>query len=85
MFFNNNNCPSFNNWAYNPQYINQQSFLENQAQIQAYEEQQNFAVAEAATKFREYLNAASQVDNNHQQELFFACLAVVAEQMNWHI
>jgi hypothetical protein len=85
MFFNNNNCPPFNNWAYNPQYINQQAFLENQAQIQAYEQQQDSTVAEAATKLREFLNAASQVDNKHQQELLLACLAVVAEQMNWHI
>ena len=79
-----NNIPSFSNWAYNPQYINQQAYFQYQAQIQAYEQQQNIEVIKTANKFKEYLDAAQKVDDNHKQELFFACLAVIADKMNWN-
>ena len=80
--------PLFNNnavWHYNPQYINQQAYIDYQSQIRAYEQQQSFEVAKTANKFREYLDSAQNVDDNHKKELFFAILAVVAEKMNWNI
>ncbi len=84
MYYNNNNCPQFANWSYNPQYINPQVYVDYQAQIRSYEQQQSLEVMKTANKFREYLNAAEKVDDMHKQELFFACLAVVAEKMNWN-
>lgn len=83
MFYNNDHIP-FYNWAYNPQYINQQAYLDYQAQIRAYEQQQSYAVAKTVNKFKEYLDAAQNVDGNHREELFFAILAVVADKMNWN-
>ena len=81
MYYNNN-IPPFSNWAYNPQYINPQAYIQYQAQIQAYEQQQNIEVMKTANKFKEYLDATKKVDDNHKQELFFACLAVIADEMN---
>lgn len=83
MYYNNN-IPPFSNWAYNPQFINQQTFMQYQAQIQAYEQQQSIEVIKTVNKFKEYLDAAKKVDDNHKQELFFACLAVIADEMNWN-
>lgn len=82
MFYNNDHIP-FYNWAYNPQYINQQAYLDFQAQIRAYEQQQSYAVTKTVNKFKEYLDAAQNVDGKHREELFFAILAVVADKMNW--
>lgn len=84
MYYNNNGIPTFYNWTVNPQYINQQAYNQYQAQIQAYECQQNIEVIKTANKFKEYLDAAQKVDDNHKQELFFACLAVIADKMNWN-
>lgn len=83
MYYNNNISP-FPNWAYNPQYINQQAYIQYQAQIQVYEQQQNIEVVKATNKFKEYLDATKKVDDNHKQELFFACLAVIADEMDWN-
>ncbi len=85
MYYNNNNFPPFSNWAYNPQYINPQAYMQYQAQIQAYEQQQSYEVANAAYKLKEYFDAAKKVDGNHQEELFAACLAVIANEMKWNI
>lgn len=79
-----NNIPNFSNWSYNPEYFNQQAYYQYQAQIQAYEQQQNIEVIKTVNKFKEYLDAAQKVDDNHKQELFFACLAVIADKMNWN-
>lgn len=84
MYNNNKNIPPFSNWAYNPQYINPQAYAQYQAQIQAYEQQQNCEVMNAAHKLKEYFDAAKKVDNNHQEELFIACLAVLASELNWN-
>lgn len=83
MYYNNN-IPPFSNWAYNPQYINPQAYMQYQAQIQAYEQQQNYEVMNTAHKLKEYLDSAKKVDNNHQDELFIACLAVLANELNWN-
>lgn len=83
MYYNSN-IPPFYNWTYNPQYINPQAYVQYQAQIQAYEQQPNIEVIKTANKFKEYLDAAQKVDDNHKQELFFACLAVIADKMNWN-
>ncbi len=58
--------------------------MQYQAQIQAYEQQQSYEVANAAYKLKEYFDAAKKVDSNHQEELFAACLAVIAGEMNWN-
>ena len=84
MFYNDNSIPPFFNWAYNPQYINQQAYLQYQAQILAYERQQNYEVIKTAHKLKEYIDAAKKVDSNHSAELFAACLAVIAEEMHWN-
>lgn len=83
MYYNNN-CPPFYDWSFNPQYINQRVYVDYQTQIQAYERQQTYEVANAAKKLKDYLDAAKTVDNNHQEELFIACLAVLANELNWN-
>lgn len=82
--YHNNNFPPFSNWAYNPQYINPQAYSQYQAQIQAYEQQQNYEVMNTAHKLKEYIDAAKKVDRNHSAELFAACILVIAEEMNWN-
>lgn len=82
--YHNNSFPQFANWAYNPQYINQQNYLQYQEQIRPYEQQQNYEVLNTARKLKEYIDAAKKVDINHCAELFAVCLAVIAEEMNWN-
>ena len=82
MFYNKT-IPPFASWAYNPQYINQQTYQQYQSQIWAYEQQQTFEVINTAHKLKEYFDAAKKVDSNHSAELFVACMAVIAEEMNW--
>lgn len=84
MIYSNNTIPPFFNWAYNPQYFNQQAYLQYQAQIRAYEQQQNYEVVYTAHKLKEYIDAAKKVDNNHLAELFAVCFAVIAEEMSWN-
>ena len=84
MFNSNNQYPPFYSWSYNPTYMNQQAYLQHQAKIQAYEQQQSFEVANTVHKFKEYLDSAKKVDSNHAQELYFACLAVLANELKWN-
>ncbi len=58
--------------------------MDYQTQIQLYEQQQSIEVVKTANKFKEYLDEAQKVDDNLKQELFFACLTVIAEKMNWN-
>lgn len=83
MYKSNNQYPPFYSWAYNPEYINQQVYMQYQAQIQAYEQQQSYEVANTVHKFKEYLDSAKKVDDNHAEELYFACLAVLANELRW--
>lgn len=78
-----------NNW-YNAAYFNQQNYINYQMQIQAYQAQmqayqnyQNQQIFNAAKALGDYMDAAKQVDNDHQFELFLACLAVFGAKMGW--
>ena len=71
-----------NNW-YNEAYFNQQNYINYQMQMQAYQNNQNQQIFNAAKALGDYMDAAKQVDNNHQFELFLACLAVFGAKMGW--
>ena len=65
----------FNNTMFNPQYVNQAYYNQHQAQIAQYNFQQDVEVAKAAK--------AMKMDDYHQQQAFWACLGVLASEMNW--
>ena len=68
---------------FNQQYVNPQYYQANLYQIQQYNYEQNKEVANAAKAMRDLFKAVKKLDIQHQQEAFYACLAVIAEERNW--
>ena len=56
-----------------------------QSQMQAYQNNQTQQILNAAKAFGDYIDAVRQVDDNHQFELFLACLAVFGAKMGWQL
>lgn len=73
----------FNNWYYNPNYFNQQTYYSQQAQIQAYEQNQQVEVIKARKAFNDLMDAVQKMDNAHQQEASMLCLADFARRSGW--
>ena len=69
-----------NNW-YNEVYFNQQNYINYQMQMQAYQNNQNQQIFNAAKALGDYMDAAKQVDNEHQLELTLACLFMIGIKM----
>ena len=69
-----------NNW-YNAQYFNQQNYINYQMQMQAYQNNQNQQIFNAAKHLGNYIDAAKQVDDEHQLELLLACLFTLGIKM----
>ena len=76
-----NNQINYQNTWYNANYFNQQNYVSYQSQMQAYQNNQTQQILNAAKAFGDYIDAVRQVDNNHQFELFLACLAVFGTKM----
>ena len=73
----------FNDRMFNPQYVNQTYYNQIQAQIAQYNFEQNTEQAKALKAFREICEAVKKLDEQHQQELFMACLGVMAKEFEW--
>ena len=78
-----NNQINYQNTWYNANYFNQQNYVSYQSQMQAYQNNQTQQILNAAKAFGDYIDDVRQVDNNHQFELFLACLAVFGTKMGW--
>lgn len=72
---------TFYNQMFNPQYVNMQYYY--QLQQQQYEAKQNEEVEKAVKAIHDLCEAVKQLDDQHQQVTFYACLAEIAREFNW--
>ena len=73
----------FNERMFNPQYVNPGYYNQMQAKISQYQFQQNVEVAKTVKAMRDICESVKKMDNQHQQEAFWACLGVMAQEFNW--
>lgn len=73
----------FEERMFNPTYVSRDYYNQMQAQIQRYNFQQNIEVGKAVKATHELCNAIKKMDEPHQQEAFYACLAAVAQEFGW--
>lgn len=74
---------NFNNKMFNPQYVNQQYYNSIKEEIAKYNYEQNKEVANAVNAIHDLCKAIKNLDSQHQQTAFYACLAEMAREMNW--
>lgn len=74
---------NFYNQMFNPQYVNQENYF-RMLQQQQYEFEQNTEIAKAVKALHDLCVAMKNIDENHQQAAFNACLAEFAIQLNWN-
>lgn len=74
----------FNEWLYNPNYINAQAYQNQQIRImQEYEREQQQEILNAHKALQDFLDAMQKVDNNHQEQLFMVCFGEIAKRNRW--
>lgn len=73
----------FTNTMFNSQYVNPYYYSQQQPLIQQYDFQQNSEVIKAAHAVSDLCKAVKKMDEQHQQEAFLACLAVIAKEFGW--
>lgn len=73
MYFNDRFC--------NPQYVNPYYYLQQQEYIR--QMKQDLEVQKAAKAARDLCRAVKNMDEQHQQHAFLACLCVMAEEYGW--
>ncbi len=66
---------------YNPTYVNAYNYAQNQRNI--YQFTQNVEVMKAANAAKDLCRAVKNMDEQHQQQAFLACLGVMAEEYGW--
>ena len=66
---------------FNPQYVNLEYY--RQIQQRQYEANQNEEVGKAVKAIRDLCEAVKELDDQHQQMAFYACLAEMAREFNW--
>ena len=69
------------NWYYNPNYFNQQTYAQIQAQI--YEQSQQKEVFNAVKAYKDLLDAIEKLDPAHQETAARCCLFELGKRMNW--
>ena len=75
----------FCNQMFNPAYVNPNYYQSIQAQAMwQYEQNQNAEVQKAVKATRDLCKAVIKLDVEHQQQAFYACLAVVAFEFGWN-
>lgn len=75
---------NFNEWLYNPNYINAQAYHDQQIQImQEYEQNQQKEIIKAHKALKDFLDAIQKVDNIHQEQLFMVCFGEIAKRNHW--
>ena len=72
---------TFYNQMFNPQYVNLQYY--RQIEQMQYQAKQNEEVANAVKAIRDLCKAVKELDDQHQQIAFSACLAEMAREFNW--
>ena len=73
----------FNDRVFNPQYINPVYYNQVQNQIAQYNFQQNKEVMNTVHAVHDLCEAIKKMDDYHQQQAFFACLAEIAREFCW--
>lgn len=71
----------FNNMMFNPQYVNADYY--NQIRQFEYNQNQDKKVRDAIKEMHDLCDAVKDMDQNHQQQVFFGCLGVMAEEFHW--
>lgn len=75
---------NFNDWLYNPYYINAQAYQNQQIRImQEYERDQQKEIANAHKALQDFLDTVQKVDSNHQEQLFMVCFGEIAKRNRW--
>lgn len=75
---------NYNEWVYNPNYINLQAYRSQQNRImQEYECNQHKEIYNAHKALSDFLDAIQKVDINHQEELFMVCFGEIAKRNQW--
>ena len=78
------NTRNFNEWLYNPNYINPQAYHDQQIRItQEYERDQQKEILNAHKALNDFLDAVQKVDNQHQEQLFMVCFGEIARRNQW--
>lgn len=73
----------FNERVFNPQYINPIYYNQVQDRIAQYNFQQDQEVIKAVHAVHDLCEAVKQMDGQHQQLAFFACLDEMAKEFGW--
>lgn len=73
----------FTNTMFNSQYVNPYYYSQQQAMTRQYNFRQDAEVIKAAHAMSDLCRAVKKMDEQHQQEAFFACLAVIAKELDW--
>lgn len=74
----------FYNQMFNPTYVSQ-SFYQSipQQTMWQYQQDQNAEVRKAVKATHDLCEAVNKMDVPHQQQAFYACLAVLAAELGW--
>ncbi len=73
----------FTDTMFNPTYVNPMYFRQQQAQMAQYNFQQDQEVCKATHAVRELCRAVKNMDAEHQQTAFLACLSAMGEEFGW--
>lgn len=75
----------FCNQMFNPMYVNQSYYQSIQTQAMwQYQQNQDAEVQKAVKATRDLCEAVNKMDVQHQQQAFYACLAVLATELGWN-
>lgn len=73
----------FQERMFNPAYASQNYYNQVQAQINNYNFQQNIEVEKAVKAMHDLCGAVKNMDELHQQEASYLCLAAMAQEFGW--
>ena len=74
----------FYNQMFNPVYVNQTFYQSIPPQTMwQYQQNQNVEVQKAVKATHDLCEAVNKLDAEHQQQAFYACLAVLAAELGW--
>ena len=71
----------FNNMMFNQKYVNADYY--NQIRQFEYNQNQDKKVRDAMKAMHDLCDAVKDMDQNHQQQAFWGCPGVMAEELNW--
>ena len=74
----------FYNQMFNQTYVTPSYYYQNQARIQQYQFEQNCEVTKAVNAVRDLCEAIKKMDDQHQEQAFYLCLAEMAKQNDWN-